>query len=72
MDLTWLTNAVDTAANAYSKVKAADALKHQQVNADGTPYVQGQFQLTAPAAVAIPSTYLLIGAAVLLFVFLKD
>lgn len=67
----WLdsvTGLLGTAANAYSTVKTADALKQTQVAPNGLLYTNGQFA----SNVAISPVVLLLGAAVLLFVFVKD
>lgn len=69
MDTTWIENLLNAGANAYSTVKTADALNHQQVSNNGDVYTNGQFN---NAAGGISPTVLLIGAGVLLFMFFKD
>lgn len=67
----WLdsvTGLLGATANAYSTVKAADALKQTQVAPNGLLYTNGQF---TPQNVAISPMVLLLGAAVLLFVFVN-
>ncbi len=72
-NLDWLNNLINTGADAYSKVKAADALSHQQLAQDGTVYVQGQFGTQGKAAsLTISPTVLLLAGVALLVVFLKD
>lgn len=64
-------NILGASADAYSTVKTADALKHQQLNGDGGAYTNGAFQTTQQSG-ETTNTVLLIGAAVLLVMFLKD
>jgi hypothetical protein len=63
-----LNSVVTNTANAYGTVKAADALNHPQVAADGSVYTQGQ--LMTPALTISP-LILLAGAGVLLFMFMQ-
>lgn len=70
MDTSWIENLLRAGSDAYSTVKTADALKHQQVNSDSSAYTNGAFQTTQGSAPT--NTVLLIGAAVLLVMFLKD
>lgn len=69
----WLTSLINSTANAYATIKQADALKAQQLGTQGY-YLNGQFVPNSQAASgsAIPAGWLMIGAAVLVFVLMKD
>ena len=56
-------------ANAYATIKGANASAHQQVAPNGLQYVNGQF---SAGTQGISNTMLLVGAGLLLFMFLKD
>lgn len=72
MDTTWIENLLNAGANAYSTVKAADALKHQQASPDGLLYTNGEFGAQQQNSVGISPVVLLLGGAALFFVLLKD
>jgi hypothetical protein len=65
VDYSWLK---DTLSNALS---IGGSIELAKVNAENRTYQQGQPVVTAPA-MGINPMYLLIGAAVLLVVMLKD
>ena len=61
----WLTNLINSTANAYVTVKQADALRSQQLGQNGY-YTNGQF--AQGGILNNTGLLLLIGAGVLLFV----
>lgn len=69
---TWLTDIINSTANAYATIKQADALKAQQLGQNGY-YLNGQFipNSAASAQQSIPMVWLLLGAGVLLFVLME-
>lgn len=67
-DTSWLESLITTSANAYSTVKSADALKSQTAFQDNGEFPMNMQTPTANGSGAL----LLIGGAVLLFMFLKD
>ena len=70
---TWLTDIINSTANAYATIKQADALNHPQLGQNGY-YLNGQFipNNTAASASSINPMWLLIGGAVVLFLAFKD
>lgn len=64
----WLTSIINTSADAYYKVKSADALKSEQAYGD-TGAFSGVMQ---PAQGGGVSPLLLIGGALILVLFLRD
>lgn len=66
-DTSWLESLITTTAGAYSTVKNADALKSQNAHGDN-----GEFPVNAINTTGQGGTVLLIGAALLLVLFLKD
>ncbi len=72
MDTAWIESLLNAGANAYSTVKTADALKHQQAAADGSFYTNGEFGSQAQNGAGISPVVLLLGGAALFFVLLKD
>lgn len=70
MDFSWLNEILTPAADAYVKVKSADALASQQRASDGTIYTMGQFNQSGQSNVF--PMLLLLGGAALLVVLVKD
>jgi hypothetical protein len=68
-DTSWLTDIINSTANAYSTIKQADALNHAQLGTNGY-YTNGQFSGGNAAGVS-PMVWLLLGGALLVVVFLE-
>lgn len=66
----WLTDIINSTANAYATIKQADALKSQQLGQTGY-YLNGQFVPNGSQSQSVPMGLLLLGGAVLLFVLLE-
>lgn len=68
----WLTDIINSTANAYATIKQADALKASQLGQNGY-YLNGQFvpNSAASQSQSIPMVWLLLGGGLLLFVLLE-
>lgn len=68
----WLTDIINSTANAYATIKQADALNHPQLGQNGY-YLNGQFipNNAAAQASSINPMWLLIGGGVILFLAYK-
>lgn len=68
---TWLTDIINSTANAYATIKQADALNHPQLGQNGY-YLNGQFiPNTTAQASSINPMWLLIGGGLVLFLAFK-